>query len=81
MNSSSIPKYQVINDDLKRLALEKGEGYRIPTISALIDQYGVSSTTVLRAIKDLTNEGLLVSSSLILTCTCSIQLSEPVIGN
>jgi len=61
MQEKGFPKYQILKDELRRLALSEEEGYRIPAITALIDKYGVSSTTVLRAIKDLTTEGYLTT--------------------
>ena len=61
MNSGNFPKYQIIKENLRRLALSEAEGHRIPTITDLMEKYAVSSTTVLRAIKDLTNEGCLTT--------------------
>jgi DNA-binding LacI/PurR family transcriptional regulator len=57
MNNSKLPKYQVVKEYLKRLALSEQEGFRIPTIEALNKQYGVSSTTTLKAVNELINEG------------------------
>ena len=61
MDSRNFPKYQVIKENLRRLAHSEDEGHRIPTITDLMEKFGVSSTTVLRAIKDLTNEGFLTT--------------------
>ena len=61
MNKHVSPKYLIVKNDLKKLAIEQSEGYRIPVIAELIKHYGVSSTTVLRAIKDLITEGYLIT--------------------
>jgi len=57
MNNTNVPKYQIIREELRRLALSEKEGFRIPTIDALNKQYGVSTTTTLKAITELINEG------------------------
>ena len=56
-----IPKYQIVKDRLKRLALEQDEGYRIPSITELAEQFGVSEITVIRSVKELVAEGFLES--------------------
>lgn len=57
-----MPKYQVIENDLKNQILNgKFEyGDRFYSESELQEKYEVSSITVIRAIKDLVKEGLLV---------------------
>lgn len=57
-----IPKYQQIENDLKNQILngEFESGDRFYSESELIKRYGVSSITVVRAIKDLVVEGYLV---------------------
>jgi len=59
MNNGNVPKYLVVKNDLKRIALDNDEGHRIPSISELVETYGVSTTTVIKAVKDLTAEGYL----------------------
>ena len=61
MNNLNPPKYQVIREDLRKLALSEKVGFRIPTIAALNKQYGVSTTTTFKAITELINAGYLDS--------------------
>lgn len=57
-----VPKYQQVKDDLKeRILSEKFEnGDRFYTEAELVDMYGVSSITVIRALNELEREGYLV---------------------
>ncbi|MDY0393520.1 GntR family transcriptional regulator [Virgibacillus halophilus] len=57
------PKYQVIIDDIKSniLSGNYNEGDRIPTETAMLEQYEVSRHTVRRAIAQLASEGFLRS--------------------
>ena len=57
MSDKHLPKYAVVKNHLKALALEKGEGYKIPSITELVEQYGMSTTTILRALRELMSEG------------------------
>ena len=61
MTNDKTPKYLVVKNDLKKLALEKEEGFQLPAISKLMECYGVSLTPVVRAIRELVAEGYLNS--------------------
>jgi len=60
--SDGLPKHRRLYQHLKD-AIAQGvysPGERLPTENALIDEFGVSRTTVVRALHDLEHEGVLV---------------------
>ena len=59
MKRNNTHKYVEIKDELKAIAMEKAEGFKIATISELTKQYGTSDTTVTRAVRELVAEGYL----------------------
>jgi len=61
MIEDSTPKYLILKAQLKKLAENKGPGYKIPSISALMKQHNLSITTVSRAIRELVVEGYLTA--------------------
>lgn len=56
------PKYRVIFESLKEsiLAGEYGQGARLPSEADLVRRFGVSRMTIVKAIKELQNQGLVV---------------------
>ena len=60
-SSSAKPKHRQLFDEIG-LAIEKGAfvpGQRLPTEAELMQQYGVSRTTVTRTLRDLENRGVI----------------------
>jgi GntR family transcriptional regulator of arabinose operon len=60
--SDEGPKYRVIYESLREsiLAGEYGEGARLPSEADLVRRFGVSRMTIVKAVKELQNEGLVV---------------------
>src|SRR5579875_574516 len=56
------PKYRVISDSLKEsiLAGEYGQGARLPSEADLVRRFGVSRMTIVKAVKELQNQGLVI---------------------
>jgi DNA-binding GntR family transcriptional regulator len=57
------PPYQQVADDLRRRigAGEFGPGDRLPSIRQLAEEYGISAQTVQNGLRELRQEGLVVS--------------------
>ena len=56
---NSMHKYVGVKNELKSIAMENDEGFKIASISELMQQYEMSDTTVTRAIRELVAEGYL----------------------
>ena len=63
MARSRVPPWRRVADDLRR-RIEAGEfppGAPLPSLVALVDEYGVSRSTAAKAVASLRDEGLVES--------------------